>query len=116
MTETPTLFAATPDRVIRSVGTPDVLSEMLRSVRLTGSVFFGGSFTAPFAVISPKHWDEGTPLAHMRHQPFPSVRGRRLHLRARERRARRGQSRRRAARAVRGPAQDLERRNRRDRL
>jgi len=67
MTQTPSLFAATPDRVIRSVGTPDLLSEMLRTVRLTGSVFFGGSFTAPFAVISPKRWDEGTPLAHLRH-------------------------------------------------
>jgi len=40
---------------------------MLRVVRLTGSVFFGGTFTAPFGLISPKHWDESTPLARLRH-------------------------------------------------
>jgi AraC family transcriptional regulator, alkane utilization regulator len=67
MTETPPLFAQTPPRPARVGGGPDVLSEMLRAVRLTGSVFFGGSFTAPFAVISPKQWDEGTPMAHLRH-------------------------------------------------
>ena len=64
MTETPPLFAETPPRM---GGGPDVLSEMLRAVRLTASVFFGGSFTAPFAVISPKRWDECSPLAHLRH-------------------------------------------------
>ena len=67
MTETPTLFAETPARIIRSGDGPDLLSEMLRTVRLTGSVFFSGTFTAPCAVISPKRWDEGTPLAHLRH-------------------------------------------------
>ena len=40
---------------------------MLRAVRLTGSVFFGGNFTAPFGVVSPKKWDESTPLARLRH-------------------------------------------------
>jgi len=63
MTGTPPSFAETP---ARAAG-PDVLSEMLRTVRLTGSVFFGGSFTTPFGVISPKRWDEGTPMAHLRH-------------------------------------------------
>src|SRR5262245_41405227 len=67
MTGTPSLFAETPARVPRSGGAPDLLSEMLRTVRLSGSVFFGGSFTAPFCVISPKRWDEGTPMAHLRH-------------------------------------------------
>ena len=66
MTETPPSFAETPARPVRA-GSPDVLSEMLRAVRLTGSVFFGGSFTAPFGIISPKRWDEGTPMAHLRH-------------------------------------------------
>jgi len=67
MTETPPLFAETPARPGRTGGSPDVLSEMLRAVRLTGSVFFRGSFTAPFAVVTPKRWDAGTPLAHLRH-------------------------------------------------
>ena len=40
---------------------------MLRAVRLTGSVFFRGSFTSPFGIISPKRWDEHTPLARLRH-------------------------------------------------
>jgi hypothetical protein len=66
MTETPPSFAGTPDRAAPALG-PDALSEMLRAVRLTGSVFFGGRFTAPFGVISPKQWDETTPLAHLRH-------------------------------------------------
>ena len=66
MTETPPSFAGTPDRAAPAAG-PDVLSEMLRAVRLTGSVFFGGNFTAPFGVISPKQWDESTPLARLRH-------------------------------------------------
>lgn len=63
MTETPPSFAGTPD------GTSGLhaLSEMLRVVRLTGSVFFGGTFTAPFGVVSPKRWDESTPLARLRH-------------------------------------------------
>ena len=67
MTRTPPLFAVTPPRIARSGGAPDVLSEMLRAVRLTGSVFLSGSFTAPCAVISPRRSDESTPLAHRRH-------------------------------------------------
>ena len=66
MTETPPSFAETPDRPA-AAGVHDVLSEMLRAVRLTGSVFFGGSFTAPFGVVSPARWDESTPLARLRH-------------------------------------------------
>jgi AraC-like DNA-binding protein len=50
-----------------SRGGQDVLAEMLRAVRLTGSVFMNGRFTAPFGVISPKQFDHGTPLAHLRH-------------------------------------------------
>ncbi len=66
MTETPPSFAETPDRSAPAA-VPDALSEMLRAVRLTGSVFFGGSFTAPFGVISPKRWDENSPMARLRH-------------------------------------------------
>jgi AraC family transcriptional regulator, alkane utilization regulator len=40
---------------------------MLRAVRLSGSAFFGGNFSAPFGIISPKHWDESTALARLRH-------------------------------------------------
>ena len=63
MIETPPSFADTPDPPAR----PDLLSEMLRAVRLTGSVFFGGSFTAPFRVESPKRFEQRTPLAHLHH-------------------------------------------------
>ena len=64
MTETPPSFADPPERPAQG---PDVLSEMLRSVRLTGSVFFSGSFTSPFGVISPKRWDDDSALARLRH-------------------------------------------------
>ena len=47
--------------------TPDVLSELLRAVRLTGSVFLNGRFSAPFGVISPARWDEADQLARLRH-------------------------------------------------
>ena len=61
MIQTPSSFADTPDR------SAAVLSEMLRAVRLTGSVFLNGSFTAPFRILSPKRFDERTPLARLRH-------------------------------------------------
>ena len=63
MIETPSAFADTPGRRAGA----DVLSEMLHAVRLTGAVFFNGSFTAPFRIISPKRFDERTPLAHLHH-------------------------------------------------
>src|SRR5262249_23995846 len=63
MTGTPPSFADTPERPTG----PDVLSEMLRAVRLTGSVFFNGRFPSPSGVISPKRWDDGTPMARLRH-------------------------------------------------
>jgi AraC-like DNA-binding protein len=40
---------------------------MLVAVRLTGSVFLNGNFTAPFGVISPQRWDDRTPIARLRH-------------------------------------------------
>ena len=63
MIETPPSFADTPGRPAGA----DVLSEMLHAVRLTGAVFFNGSFTAPFRIVSPKRFDERTPLAHLHH-------------------------------------------------
>jgi AraC-like DNA-binding protein len=46
---------------------PDVLSELLQAVRLTGSVFLNGSFSAPFGVISPMRWDGQDEMARLRH-------------------------------------------------
>ena len=45
----------------------DVLGEMLRAVRLTGSVFLSACFREPFGVVSPKRYDEVAPMAHLRH-------------------------------------------------
>ncbi len=45
----------------------DVLVEMLRAVRLTGSVFLNARFSAPYCVVSPKQYDAATPMAHLRH-------------------------------------------------
>jgi AraC-like DNA-binding protein len=64
MIETPLSFAAAPER---SSADHDVLAEMLRAVRLTGSVYLNACFTAPFGIVSPKHFDEHTPMAHLRH-------------------------------------------------
>ena len=63
MIETPPSFAATPD-IDRG---DDLLADMLRSIRLSGSVFLNASLTEPFGLISPKHFDERTPMAHLRH-------------------------------------------------
>jgi AraC-like DNA-binding protein len=57
MTETPESFAAKPD----------LLTDMLRAVRLTGAVFFNARFSEPFGVISPRRFDAGLPMAHLRH-------------------------------------------------
>lgn len=64
MIETPSSFAETPGATRPG---RDVLVEMLRAVRLTGSVFLNASFSAPFGVVSPKRYDASTPLAHLRH-------------------------------------------------
>jgi AraC-like DNA-binding protein len=56
-------FAATPERVPGQ----DILSDTLRAVRLSGSVFLNACFTTPFGVISPRRFDAGTPMAHLRH-------------------------------------------------
>jgi AraC-like DNA-binding protein len=66
MTQTPPSFAATPPAV-PIPSPPDILSEVLRSVRLTGAVFLNARLTAPFGITSPKRYDQGMPMAHMRH-------------------------------------------------
>jgi AraC-like DNA-binding protein len=65
MTGTPRSFTDTPDRVA-STG-PDLLSEMLSVVRLTGSVFLNARFTSPFGVMDPRSYGERTPMARLRH-------------------------------------------------
>jgi len=64
MIEKPRSFAARPEVSHRGY---DVLAEMLRALRLTGSVFLNATFSAPFGVVSPKRYDERTPMAHLRH-------------------------------------------------
>ena len=66
MTGTPRLFAASPFRAA-TAPSPDVLSDVLRAVRLTGAVFLSARFTEPFGVVSPKSFDPGLPMAHLRH-------------------------------------------------
>lgn len=63
MTATPLVDAETP---ARAAG-PDLLSEVLRAVRLNGAVFLNACFTAPFGVVDPKVYDERTPMGRLRH-------------------------------------------------
>lgn len=65
MIEPPGSFAEMPDR--RLPAATDLLSEMLKAVRLTGAVFLNACFTAPFGVIDPKSYGERTPMARLRH-------------------------------------------------
>jgi AraC-like DNA-binding protein len=46
---------------------PDLLSELLRDVRLHGSVFMNGRFSAPFGVVSPARWNDQDRMARLRH-------------------------------------------------
>lgn len=63
MTGTTHSFAATPERITGG----DVLSDTLRAIRLTGSVFLNACFKTPFGIVSPRHFDATTPMAHLRH-------------------------------------------------
>ena len=45
----------------------DVLAETLKAVRLSGSVFLNGRFSAPFGIVSPPQFDERMPMARLRH-------------------------------------------------
>jgi AraC-like DNA-binding protein len=64
MTGTPPSFAGTPKA---APADHDVLTEMLRAVRLNGSVFLNACFSEPFGILSPKRYDEAAALAHLRH-------------------------------------------------
>jgi AraC-like DNA-binding protein len=64
MIDTLQSFAATPDPVRSET---DLLADMLRAVRLTGSVFMNACFSAPFGTVSPTRFDERTPMARLRH-------------------------------------------------
>jgi AraC-like DNA-binding protein len=64
MAGTPTSLAERPQT---QRGGNDVLADMLRALRLTSSMFLNARFTKPFGVVSPKRYDAGTPLAHLRH-------------------------------------------------
>lgn len=63
MTGTPPSFAETPE----TGQGRDLLADMLRAVRLTGSVYMNARMTAPFGVMTPPRFDESKPLAHLRH-------------------------------------------------
>lgn len=65
MTGPPDSLAEIPRR--HRSAAPDLLSEMLRTVRLTGAVFLNACLSAPFAVIDPRSYDERTPMARLRH-------------------------------------------------
>lgn len=66
MIRTPLSFADTPLRE-KAPQSRDLLSDVLSAVHLTGAVFLNARFTAPFGVISPKTFDAGMPMAHLRH-------------------------------------------------
>jgi AraC-like DNA-binding protein len=59
MTGAPPLLTETPDG--------DLLSRLLSSVRLTGSVFMDGQFSAPFGVTSPARWEDMPGFGRLRH-------------------------------------------------
>jgi AraC-like DNA-binding protein len=62
MTATPGFGAATT----ATAAGPDVLSELLKVVRLSGSVFINALFTAPFGVVSPRYYDPAAPQSDRR--------------------------------------------------
>jgi len=66
MTATPLAFADPPPRAAIQP-TLDVLSDVLRAVRLTGAVFMNSRLTAPFAITTPKRYDPSMPMARLRH-------------------------------------------------
>lgn len=65
MIEPPRSHAARPEP-LRQAG-PDLLSEMLKAVRLTGAVFLDACFSAPFGVIDPRSYNKSTPMGRLRH-------------------------------------------------
>lgn len=63
MAGTPDSLPETPPRA----AAPDLLTDVLRSIRLNGAVFLSACFTAPFGVRDPKSYAERTPMARLRH-------------------------------------------------
>jgi AraC-like DNA-binding protein len=57
-------MTATPGTIANQ---PDVLSELLRAMRLNGGVFMDGQFTTPFGIISPARWNAQDQMARLRH-------------------------------------------------
>src|SRR5262249_57986646 len=64
--DAPWAFAKAPDPLPPHPA-PDTRSEMLRTVRLTGAVFLNARLSAPFGIASPRRYDPGMPMAHLRH-------------------------------------------------
>src|SRR4029079_4108654 len=64
MIETPRSFAGTPGG--QRTAEPDLLTEMLKAVRLNGAVFLSARLRAPFGVIDPRTYDQRTPMARLR--------------------------------------------------
>ena len=60
-------MTGTPLSIADAPAAADLLSEVLRAVRLTGAVFLNGRFTAPFGIISPERYGPAMPMAHLRH-------------------------------------------------
>jgi len=60
-------MTGTPLSIADAPAAADLLSDVLRAVRLTGSVFLNARFTAPFGILSPERYDPRMPMAHLRH-------------------------------------------------
>ncbi len=65
MTGTPGSIADTPGAGADAAA--DVLSEVLRRVRLTGSLFFEGRFSEPWGLFTPRHFSHDSALGGLRH-------------------------------------------------
>lgn len=64
MIGTPPSFA---DRPALDEAAESLLAELLRAVRLTGSVFMDACLTAPFNMLVPPKFDPDSPLGRLRH-------------------------------------------------
>ena len=60
-------MTGTPPPIADAPGAADLLSDVLRAVRLTGAVYLNARFTAPFGLISREKYDPHMPMAHLRH-------------------------------------------------
>jgi AraC family transcriptional regulator, alkane utilization regulator len=64
MIDTPASFA---DRPQLDENAQNLLGELLRGVRLTGSVFMDACLSAPFDMVVPPKFDPASPLGRLRH-------------------------------------------------